>query len=192
MKQVSAGFIIDTPLGWLLCHPTGSFQDRWDFPKGRIENGEDFMSGAIRELQEETGLVYENLKPYILEQIDLGESAYQSDKRIHMIYIKVSCYVNPASLECSTDFECHGRMIPEMDAYRIVPREEVSALLGKNMKKYLVSTLPMSLSIDPAISEFNTALADLSHVDSEVVVKFLQTIKNNKVTVNGVEIQLTD
>jgi bis(5'-nucleosidyl)-tetraphosphatase len=53
-KRLSAGAVIvrDTPQGarFLLLR---SF-DHWDFPKGLVENGEDAMSAALREVREET------------------------------------------------------------------------------------------------------------------------------------------
>ena len=44
---------------------------RWDMPKGITEPGEDFCAVAIRELREETGLVF---SPEAL--VDLGLHAY--------------------------------------------------------------------------------------------------------------------
>jgi bis(5'-nucleosidyl)-tetraphosphatase len=56
IKRLSAGAVIvrTTPQGirFLLLR---SF-DHWDFPKGLVENGEDAMSAALREVREETTL----------------------------------------------------------------------------------------------------------------------------------------
>ncbi len=60
IEEVSAGFILflveeDRPLYLLLKHRT-----YWGFPKGGIEEGEDPLQSAIRELKEETAI--ENIK----------------------------------------------------------------------------------------------------------------------------------
>lgn len=56
--QESAGFILfrrenNAILYLLLQHTNG---DHWDFPKGRLENGETKQQAAVRELKEETGI----------------------------------------------------------------------------------------------------------------------------------------
>jgi 8-oxo-dGTP pyrophosphatase MutT (NUDIX family) len=35
----------------------------WDFPKGEVDPGEDFLQAALRELKEETDLVLEEILP---------------------------------------------------------------------------------------------------------------------------------
>jgi len=58
--EVSCGFITFTikdgqPLYLILQHPT-----HWSFPKGHVEEGENLIQAATRELKEETGI--ENFK----------------------------------------------------------------------------------------------------------------------------------
>ena len=56
-KQFSAGIVVyclsnDKPEYLLLHYLSG----HWDFPKGKIESGEDKKEAALRELKEETGI----------------------------------------------------------------------------------------------------------------------------------------
>lgn len=58
MKHIeSAGFVVytktDKTVKYLLLHNT---KGHWDFPKGKIEAGEDKKTAAVRELQEEAGI----------------------------------------------------------------------------------------------------------------------------------------
>ena len=64
MSRVSAGLLLyrDGPRGLevLLVHPGGPFFAKrdlgaWSIPKGEIEEGEDLLAAARRELVEETG-----------------------------------------------------------------------------------------------------------------------------------------
>jgi len=56
-KQVSAGIVVYTYTGngleYLLLHYLGG---HWDFPKGKLEDGETWLEAALRELEEETGI----------------------------------------------------------------------------------------------------------------------------------------
>lgn len=58
-KQTSAGIVVyyqadkTSEPEYLLLH---YLSGHWDFPKGKLESGEDAKTAAIRELQEETGL----------------------------------------------------------------------------------------------------------------------------------------
>lgn len=58
IKEKSAGLIVfrvhpQEGLQYLVLYHRGSY---WNFPKGKIEPGESEMEGALRELEEETGL----------------------------------------------------------------------------------------------------------------------------------------
>jgi 8-oxo-dGTP pyrophosphatase MutT (NUDIX family) len=57
LKVVSAGVIIffesDQQRQYLLLHYVAG---HWDFPKGKLEQGEAYIEAALRELHEETGL----------------------------------------------------------------------------------------------------------------------------------------
>ena len=64
-KKLTSFFIKRFPIieaaGGLVQHQDGTFlmiyrNDKWDLPKGKIEKAEDFKEGAIREVEEETGV----------------------------------------------------------------------------------------------------------------------------------------
>lgn len=62
-KEVSAGIIIykktDKGLLFLLLYRGGRY---WNFPKGKIDEGEKSFKTAIREVWEETGILEKNLR----------------------------------------------------------------------------------------------------------------------------------
>lgn len=62
-KEISAGIIIyrKTPDGpkFLLLYHGGGY---WNFPKGKLEEGERSFRAAVREVEEETGIKYKDLR----------------------------------------------------------------------------------------------------------------------------------
>lgn len=67
----------------LLAHPAGpiwSKKDFWSIPKGELDEGEDHLSAAKREFQEEVGVPVPNNPP-----IDLG-TARQSNRKLNYIW----------------------------------------------------------------------------------------------------------
>lgn len=61
MSNYTAGiFIINQKKEILLTHATNSSKKSWGIPKGLAEDGEDNTSAAIREVEEETGIKFNN------------------------------------------------------------------------------------------------------------------------------------
>ena len=99
MPKISAGLLMyrdtDHDLEVLLVHPGGPFWQRkdngaWTIPRGEVENGEDYLTAAIREFKEETG--WQPQGPYL----SLGEVRLRSGKTVHAWAFPGS--VDPASL----------------------------------------------------------------------------------------------
>lgn len=142
MKQnCGCGFILAEPRGWLLCHPTNS-GNRWDFPKGNPEPGESHLHTAIRELEEETGLVLDSNVP----MIDLGQHPYQNHRDLHMFYVFLPS-IDTKTMTCKSMVLFEGKPVfPEMDAFVVFPKEKAISLLGNKLKAWVNSHVPGTIS----------------------------------------------
>lgn len=133
MKFLSAGCIILNPgiKKFLILHTTNNHF--WDIPKGLVEKHEQFFSAAIREVSEETGLVYkpENLR-------DLGRFTYTPDKDLYLFLIhdfKLTEKSLP-SLKCFSTFETYnGRRLPECDKYNLITYNEMYVYFSASMTR---------------------------------------------------------
>lgn len=70
VREFSAGGVVfkkENPPLWLVIRPSGS--DRWQLPKGRIDEGETLEEAAVREVAEEGGIKVKPVKK-------LGTSQY--------------------------------------------------------------------------------------------------------------------
>ena len=122
----SAIVIIDADGNILACHGTGKpWNCGYDFPKGCSDAGENDIDAAIRELREETGLTLEDLGCGGKEHMkDCGLHNHNKEKNIHIFIYKVDAFPPIESLKCTTYFESGGRMLPEMNGYRILRPSE--------------------------------------------------------------------
>jgi putative (di)nucleoside polyphosphate hydrolase len=119
----------------LLCHVTGT--NHWDIPKGMKEPEESAIDAARRELQEETGLEFDES---LFEEI--GDFDYEKNKRLHLYKLRV-----PESLDsldrliCTSHFlhDLTGELTPEMDDFCWAAREDIRKLCTLRMAERLLS-----------------------------------------------------
>jgi bis(5'-nucleosidyl)-tetraphosphatase len=84
MKAVAKTLVLDKHGHVLVLRRSSShpyFAHHWDFPGGEVEQGENPLSAAVRELNEETGLVIDTLK---LEQ---SFSKTVSEQLQHILFV---------------------------------------------------------------------------------------------------------
>ena len=130
-KELSAGFIIFQKGSnkLLVCHPNGhpcTERHSWDIPKGHIEDGEEPLEAALRELREETGL------EHVEDIFEIGRVPYRSDKALHLF----SAYAefDIGDLHCDSKFtDSYGNWKPEIDKYQLTDDPE---MLFTNMYWY--------------------------------------------------------
>ena len=116
-KVTSCGFLIkDTNTGkFLACHPTGNKNNLYDIPKGKMEANEDYLSCAIRELKEETGIALTGNE----DIQDLGHFNYRPEKDLHLF--KLELPIQLETLICTSMFtDSNGVSKPEMDGFELV------------------------------------------------------------------------
>jgi 8-oxo-dGTP pyrophosphatase MutT (NUDIX family) len=136
MKTTSCGVLIFNEHGQLLmAHATG--QRHWDIPKGGVDEGETPRQTAVREVQEETGIV---LNAQALE--DIGHMAYTSRKDLHLFRIHLhtrDCDI--ALCKCTSFFPHHlsGEMVPEADRFKWVDVQDIPQYAAKSMTAALRS-----------------------------------------------------
>jgi predicted NUDIX family NTP pyrophosphohydrolase len=122
MPAVSAALLLHRSkagrLEVLLVHPGGPFWQRkdlgaWSIPKGEVDEGEDLLAAARRELREETGFTAEG------DAIALGSLRQKGGKIVHAFAVRGDADLRAFS---SNTFEMEwprgsGRMreFPEVD-----------------------------------------------------------------------------
>jgi 8-oxo-dGTP pyrophosphatase MutT (NUDIX family) len=121
----------------LLCHVTG--QHHWDLPKGGIEPGESPQRAALRETEEETGLVLgaESL-------FDIGRHAYTAKKDLHL-FACLSARIDPCELHCASCFvdRLSGRARPEMDGFGWFAFERIDSMCTPRLAALLTRGLDL-------------------------------------------------
>ncbi|CAN0619855.1 NUDIX hydrolase [Burkholderia multivorans] len=131
-RTVSCGIVILDGAGCVfLAHATDT--THWDIPKGQSEPGETPQQAALRELREETGIVF---APERL--VDLGRFAYRHDKDLHLFAVRVAGdEIDVARCTCTSMFPSRrdGTMIPEMDDFRWTEPGDVGQYASRSLAR---------------------------------------------------------
>ena len=115
---------------WLLGHATG--QSHWDIFKGLPDDSETPVQTALRELKEETGLLFDSH-----QLTDTGLHSYRPGKSLHLF---IATFDGASStLRCSSTFVARNSnvMIPEMDAFQWFEPDEARQKVVPNMRRVL-------------------------------------------------------
>jgi bis(5'-nucleosidyl)-tetraphosphatase len=130
IQERSAGavvFSLDSTVGEIEYLLLNYAAGHWDFPKGNIENGEDEMQTARREIQEETGIDDVEFFKYFRNKI---QYYYRRDQRL--IQKEVVFFVARTSIK-------EVKLSHEHNGYSWSRFEKALALLTyKNAKKVLI------------------------------------------------------
>lgn len=128
-KQLSCGFLFfNKQKQLLLCHitPTATncfIKDKFDIPKGQMDNNESALEVALRELFEETNVDLSN-EVETNTIIDLGVQPYNKKKNIHLFLFwdKEDLYLNDLTkLKCNSTFvdALDGKTYTENDGFKL-------------------------------------------------------------------------
>lgn len=127
--------VVDGAGRLLLCHVTDTAH--WDIPKGMQDPGETPLAAAMRELQEEAGVVFAQAR-----FADLGSFDYRRDKRLHLFLVRAGDELGDlAQLSCSSFFPHphSGKPTPETDGFRWAGRAELARLCWPRMGRLLLA-----------------------------------------------------
>ncbi len=130
MPVISCGVVVTDGQRVLLGHATAS--PRWDIPKGLQELGESSSATALRELQEETGLVAD---PAALRP--LGQHVYLPGKTLVLFHWQPPVMPASDTLICRSTFLLRGRQVPEFDRFACPAWMDAWPMLGKSMRAVL-------------------------------------------------------
>lgn len=131
MKLISAATLITDGKRLLVGRVTGE-GDRWDLPKGCIDEGESALETAVREVCEETGLKLDaaNYSP------SLGVMPYYDAKDLEVfVYFTDMSEIDVGSLVCASTFydEAAAADRPEIDAFKIIEIDDIARYVDQKM-----------------------------------------------------------
>jgi ADP-ribose pyrophosphatase YjhB (NUDIX family) len=132
-KIIASGvFIVRKDGKLLIAHPTNHPADFWSIPKGRVDDGETFLEGAIRECKEECNVDLEDTKDFNI--LPIQSVNYKTKKKILYPFLflqkkesKLDC--DKLELKCNSMVEDKKEDFPEMDDFKWVTLDEAKDLL---------------------------------------------------------------
>ncbi len=105
--------------------------NHWDFPKGKVEDGEKILDAALRETEEETTITAKELN-FSWGAQHKESDPYKKGKKIAIYFVADASKMQKVLLPVSEEL---GR--PEHDEYRWVKYDEAKKLVNKRIDKIL-------------------------------------------------------
>lgn len=132
-KVIASGlFIVRKDNKLLIAHPTNHKADFWSIPKGKVEDNETYLEGALRETYEETNLDLSNTSSFDIHT--LSAMNYSHKKKI--IYPFLFLEKNNSDFDWDgVELKCNSNVpedrggFPEMDDFKWVTLDEARGLL---------------------------------------------------------------
>jgi len=141
---VSCVCISDNELLLLKRNPQKSFPNLWGLPTGKVEEGESFGQAVVREVYEETGMLFS------FEQFEYLEQFYIQNESMCFRYILYAIYLNERP-EITLSANEHSEFVwiefNTTKKYRLVPDLEECLQFAQQMLERKVS----QLSLFPAL-----------------------------------------
>lgn len=133
-KELSAGviFLNKDRTKIFMGRATNVYPEKWDIPKGHVEENETVLQAAVRECLEETShtIKSEDLK-------DLGHFDYSSNKDIHLFMYNGQDLPDVSQSVCTELFHTPYGSYPEFDKFAWIPLNEIIDRTGRSLGKVL-------------------------------------------------------
>lgn len=132
-KIIASGvFIVRKDGKLLIAHPTNHGKDFWSIPKGRVDDGETFLEGAIRECKEECNVDLVDSKDFSI--LPIQSVNYKTKKKILYPFLflekkESKLDWDKIELKCNSMVEDTKEDFPEMDDFKWVTLDEAKDLL---------------------------------------------------------------
>jgi len=132
-KTIAAGlFIVRKDKKLLVAHPTNHKENFWSIPKGKVEDNETFLEGALRETYEETNLNLVDTNKFDIFPMQSVNYSHKKKILYPFLYLeKPESKFNweDQELKCNSNVPDERGGFPEMDDYKWVTLDEARELL---------------------------------------------------------------
>lgn len=120
MTTIETGgiFLVNKYFELLVCHPTKHPDNFWSIPKGKVDDGEDFLTCALRELHEESNVDLINIpiKLHLLKPQTFNNKRKRLNSFL-ILEIENNIPFNEFDLKCNNNVEPDKGGFPEMDDF---------------------------------------------------------------------------
>lgn len=128
VKVGCAGFVVICKGHVLL---VSTHRGVWGFPKGKRENGEELITCAFRELNEETGLVASQITPINIDEFFLHEITNKGNPSVRLYLATTDDLIKPKIQD--TEELLNAKWVKFDEAYNL--------LIMKNRKQILLDSI---------------------------------------------------